>query len=521
MSDRLPPKPPKIVIIGAGIAGLSAALRLSHQGCDVTVLEAHAAPGGKMRSFPSAAGPVDAGPTVLTMRPVFEALFADVGEVLGDHLTLSPLPVLARHYWDDGTCLDLAADPAQSRANIAEVFGTKAGADFAAFSARAARLFAAFDGPIMQAPRPDRLAAARAVLRAPRLLADMAPHRSLAGALRGAFSEPRLVQLFGRYATYVGGSPYSSPALLALIWQAEAQGVWAVKGGMHRLAQTIAALAEARGAEFHYATAARRITQQGGRVAGVETDARHFPADMVLFNGDPRALATGLLGEGARRASPAAARAPRSFSAYVHAFAARPAGLALAHHTVFFGHDPRAEFAALARGAMPDDATLYLCAQDHGAGPPDALQRFEVIMNGPPDTPDDKKDIARCQTQVFARFKRFGLTFSPQPGPETLTTPAGFNAAFPASLGALYGQSPQGLMAAFQRPTARTAIPGLYLCGGGAHPGAGVPMATLSARHAVAAIMTDHASTSMSRPTAMPGGMLTGSARTGPKRSLS
>ncbi len=80
-------RPPKIVIVGAGIGGLAAALRLAHQDCDVTVLDMHRAAGGKMRTVPSAAGPVDAGPTVLTMKPVFEGLFADVGESLSAHLT--------------------------------------------------------------------------------------------------------------------------------------------------------------------------------------------------------------------------------------------------------------------------------------------------------------------------------------------------------------------------------------------------------------------------------------------------
>ncbi len=512
---------PKIVVIGAGVGGLAAALRLSHQGCDVTVLDMHAAPGGKMRTVASDAGPVDAGPTVLTMRPVFEALFADVGEALSDHLTLKPLTTLARHHWDDGTTLDLDADPVQSLDNVTAVFGTRARREFEAFSARAKRLFAAFDGPMMQTAQPSQIAVTKAVLRQPRIIADMAPHQSMAGLLKRSFSDPRLAQLFGRYATYVGGSPYASPAILSLIWQAEAQGVWSVQGGMHRLAQTIAALAKARGASFHYDTTATRITRQDGRINGVQTRAGHFPADAVLFNGDPRALATGLLGEGVKPAIATTHTEPRSLSAFVHAFAAVPGGVELAHHTVFFGSDPKAEFDALAKGEMPTDATLYLCAQDHRQVAPDALQRFEIIMNGPAIPRDPEKEKPPCQTQIFNRLRDFGLTFSPTPGPDALTTPQGFDALFPASSGSLYGRSPHGLMAAFKRPTARTKIPGLYLCGGGAHPGAGVPMATLSGRHAAAAIMTDHASTSMSHPTAMRGGTLTGSATAERKRSLS
>jgi len=195
-------------------------------------------------------------------------------------------------------------------------------------------------------------------------------------------------------------------------------------------------------------------------------------------------------------------------SAHVMAFDAAYTGPELAHHTVFFADDEKTEFGDLAAGKVPADATLYICAQDHPA-PATERQRFEIIRNAPAGLPHSEEENARCLTRIMERLARFGLTFDPRPKVKTLTAPADFDRLFPASQGSLYGRSPHGMLAAFKRPTARTPVPGLYLVGGGAHPGAGVPMATLSAQHAAGAILTDHALTLSSRQTAMRGGMST------------
>lgn len=522
----------RVVVIGAGMGGLAAAIRLAAAGHEVDILEAAAAPGGKMRTLPSDAGPVDAGPTVLTMRHVFDDLFAAAGARLDDRVTLARAPLLARHFWTDAPPLDLYDDPERSAEAIGAWGGAQAAAEFRRFAARARRLYEGLDAPMMRAPRPSLLALTAAILRRPRLLADIGTG-SLADALARSFTEPRLRQLFGRYATYVGGLPTHAPGVLALIWHAEASGVWRVRGGMHRLAGAMAGLATDLGARLHTGTRADWIETDRGRVVAVHTsDGATLPTRQVVFNGDPRALAMGLMGPGVSHAVPRAAVEPRALSAHVLAFAATPTGpeaAPLAYHNVFFADDPRAEFGPLAAGAMPTDPTIYVCAEDRGDGPPapGTPERFETIMNAPPAAfaagaaPQTDEEIATCLTRTLTRLDRSGLTFAPPPGRAQLTTQEGFRALFPGSAGSLYGRSPHGTWAAFARPTAQTRVTGLVLAGGGAHPGAGIPMATLSGAHAAAAIMRGRTSISRCRPTATPGGISTGSPTTAPARSPS
>jgi len=257
-------KSKKIVIIGAGIGGLSAAVELAAAGMDVEVIEQAYTPGGKVRQFPSDAGPVDAGPTVLTMRSVFDDLFSRA------HVTLNAESILARHWWQDGSSLDLFADPTESANVIADFAGREARQEFIAFSKKTRRLFDAFNEPVMQSAAPELAVLGKTVLRDFRqLLPAMAPMQTLAASLEKNFSDPRLRQLFGRYATYVGGSPFASPALLSLIWDVESRGVWRVKGGMRKLAKALEKVATERGAQFRYGTKVETITMARRRVTGV------------------------------------------------------------------------------------------------------------------------------------------------------------------------------------------------------------------------------------------------------------
>ncbi|MDX5351252.1 MAG: phytoene desaturase [Paracoccaceae bacterium] len=509
----------EVVVIGAGMGGLAAAIRLASAGCRVCLVEAQAHPGGKMRARATAAGPVDAGPTVLTLRQVFDDLFSVAGERLEQHLTLLPQPILARHWWPDGSRLDLTGNRETDARAIARFAGSAEALAFRRFDALAQGLYDTFDTPVMRAPHPRVLPILRAVAVRPGLWPALAPGRTLGGLLQRQFRDHRLAQLYARYATYVGGRPDHSPAVLALIWRAEAAGVWAVQGGMHRLAETLAALAQRLGVRLCYGSAARRLIREGGRVTGVQLDnGETLACDACVHAGDPAALTDCLLGDGFKTALPSVATRPRSLSAWVWSFAARPEGsLArdLIHHNVFFPRDTAQEFGPIGRGEMPETPTLYLCAEDRAGGAaPQGAERFAIIVNAPAERADQPEDFSRCHDRTFQTLRRMGLSFSPAPDRAALTTPAQLERLFPGSGGAIYGRSPEGSFAAFQRPPARTRVPGLYLAGGGAHPGAGVPMAALSGRHAAEAVMADLTSRSRSGRTAMPGGISTRSPTT-------
>lgn len=500
-----------VAIIGAGIGGLVAAVQLAARGVPVTVFERAATPGGKLREVEADGARIDSGPTVFTLRDVFEEVFADAGARLSDHLTLQPLDVLARHAWNERDRLDLYADVERSAAAIGEFAGAAEARRFHAFAARARRVYATLEHTFIRASRPGPVELTRRVgFTRVHDLWNIRPFATLWRALGEEFADPRLRQLYGRYATYCGSSPFAAPATLMLIAHVEQTGVWSVEGGMHRIPLALARVASTCGARFRYGADVAEVLVERGRACGVRlANGERFAADAVVMNGDSAALASGLLGDAARRAVHATPRDARSLSAVTWSMRARVAGFPLARHTVFFSGDYAGEFDdVFARGRLPRTPTVYVCAQDRrddATGPP--LERLLCLVNAPArgdEGAPSGSEIERCAEATFSHLSRCGLQL--QPTASVVTTPADFARLFPATGGALYGPATHGWQASFRRPGSRTRIPRLYLAGGSAHPGAGVPMAALSGRLAAASVLRDLASTSRWHPVAMPGG---------------
>jgi 1-hydroxycarotenoid 3,4-desaturase len=493
---------PAVIVVGAGIGGLVTALDLAARGLSVHVLDAAPRPGGKMRQVSvGTAAPMDAGPTVFTMRWVFEALYAHAGERLDDQLVMHPFELLARHAWGDGSRLDLFADPVKSAQAISDFAGPAEAAGFMAFSRRARQIYETLEGPFLRATRPSLVTLAwRVSTQSIWGLGRISPFASMWGELEKYFNDPRLRQLFGRYATYCGSSPFQAPATLNLIAHVEQQGVWNIEGGMYALATNLEKLAAERGVVFQYGAHVIDIAVRNGRACGIRlASGEQLDGSAVVFNGDVAALSSGLLGSQAIRAVTRPSTA-RSMSAYTLNLVAQTSGLQLARHNVFLSQNYAAEFDALVgRGQLPSDPTVYICALDCLEGDASVStgqpQRMLCVINAPAvgdrAEPDRANDYARYEAAIFDQLGRCGLKLTTDLASIVRTTPMDFHRMFPATGGALYGAPSHGWQASFARPGARSRLPGLYLAGGSVHPGPGVPMAALAGRNAAASVAAD------------------------------
>jgi 1-hydroxycarotenoid 3,4-desaturase len=501
----------RVIVIGAGIGGLVAALLLATRGYAVTVIERAAAPGGKLREVEAGGRRLDAGPTVFTMRWVFDEIFNEAGASLDALVRIERAQILARHAWSDGASLDLFADHERSVDSIARFAGHTEAQNFRRFCARAQGIYETLrDSFILaQRPSPAHLVRHAGFGGLPNLL-RISPFATMWDELGKYFRDPRLRQLFGRYATYCGSSPFAAPATLMLVPHVELDGVWRITDGMHGLARALADLARTRGAVFVQPHNVARILAESGRATGVALDdGEVIPADAIIMNGDVAALRAGLLGPKARAAVGQARGAPPSLSAMTLAIRGRTRGFPLVRHNVFFSDDYRAEFDDIfARGRLPGGPTVYVCAQDRNDD--DSAredERLFALVNAParPGQHDiSREELDQCEEKLFRTLANCGLRIDA--AATTRTTPADFAHLFPGTGGAIYGQASHGWMASFTRPGARTRLPGLYLAGGSVHPGPGVPMAAISGRLAAQCLMADLHSIRPSRRAAIGGG---------------
>jgi len=476
-----------VIVIGAGIGGLTTAIRLQYAGYDVTVLEKNPKVGGKMYEMEETGFRWDTGPSVITMRHVFEDLFNDVGRNLSDYLTLLPVDPLTRYFYPDGTIFNASRDWSVMADEIAKLNerDVEGFLEYLAYAARIHRI----TGPVFIYDKPPTPASFAKVPIQDWLKAD--PFRNMHGAIKRFVTSEKMRQLLGRFATYVGGSPYLAPATLNVIAHVELTGgVWYPQGGIYTIASALEKLATELGVTIKTNCGVEQINITDGQVSSVTcANEKTHKADIIVSNVDVTTTAKHLL---PTDAIPQSKRNKLesfdpSCSGFVMMLGVEGNYPKLAHHNIFFSSDYKREFQQIFdEEVMPDDPTIYLCitSKTDSNHAPDGHENWFILVNAPAlsdkfDWEQNKQSYRNKILNIFA--DKYSLDVRDKIKVEKHLTPANLQQMSGAWRGALYGPSPNNRFAAFKRPHNRSKdIKGLYYVGGTTHPGGGVPMVMLS-----------------------------------------
>ncbi len=518
----------RVVVIGAGVGGMSAALRLAKAGADVTVVEQNAHIGGKLNRWePEIEGVgrfrFDTGPHVLTMPWAIRELFDDLGERMEDYLDLVRMNPICRYHFPDGTHFDAPADPADALKRIAETFpGDEAG--FATLLSYAKRVHDATVDPFL---RQDFGTAVRGIPTGKQWkqlgqFLGLKPWKTISDLSKRHLKHERLRQIWDLYAFYNGSSPYKASAIFAIIaWVQWGNGTFYLRGGLRTYADALAKLAEKFGVDVCLAAKATSVWTYG-TVSGEEVTLHKSPvvsqveisgigkapADAVVCNADPFTFYQQEMIQKDRM--PKEFRKPTykwnvtpSTSAFVMLLGVRGDARrdfpTLSHFNSFLPDDLNAEFDAIfERGVPADDPVIGITCQsvtEPGVAPDGYSTLF--VMTSPPALGNfmwnDEQTAAYRERVLTLLETRCGL-----PGLrerivcEQVWTPRTFEEKYGAWRGSLYGVSSNGWRGSFLRPPIRSrTVKGLYFVGGGTHPGGGLPLVTLSGKIVADAVLSD------------------------------
>lgn len=474
------------LVIGSGIAGIAAALRLRHKGMEVTIFEANSYPGGKLSSIQLGNYRFDTGPSLFTLPKLVEELFELFGERPEDHFRYIRLKMLCHYFFEDGTrirawsdrqhflsevrnVLKIDTDPLEKHLDESAYIYEQTKRSFLEKSLHSWRTYASKD-----------------LLKTITAIPNLHLFKSMHQVNQKTLNHPKLVQLFDRYATYNGSDPYQAPGVLNSIPHLEfGIGAFFPTEGMHSITESLVALAKRQGVRFRFGEKVTQIVCKSCRVAGIRTTSGFHPASVIISNSDVRKSYDELLPE--QRIPTKIRKQEPSSSALIFYWGIKQSFPELDVHNILFSENYQQEFEAIfKKQTIATDPTVYIHISSKVVvkDAPENGENWFVMVNVPADYGQDWEQL-RQQTRkyVIDKINRHLKTdLEALIEEEDYLDPLRIESRTNSYAGALYGASSNDRMAAFFRQSNKSNIKGLYFVGGSVHPGGGIPLCLLSAK---------------------------------------
>lgn len=477
----------KAIIVGSGIAGLATAIRLRNQEFEVHVYEANSYPGGKLTEITKDGYRFDCGPSLFTMPQFVEELFQISGKNVKDYFEYQKKEVVCNYFYEDGTRFQAVEDLDKYSENAARVFGIEATIIKKYFRKSKKKYDLTASLFLEKSLHKLDTYLSKDTIKAIAKINALDINTSLHSLNQKTFKDSRLVQLFDRYATYNGSSPYLTPGIMSMIPHLEQGfGTFFPKGGMHNITMSLFRLAKDLGVQFYFGSKVDRIVINEGKAKGVQIGDHFIESDLVVSNMDIVPTYRKLLKD--QKAPEKTLKQQRSSSALIFYWGIKREFPELDLHNIFFSKNYKEEFDLIFnKNRISDDPTVYIniTSKNESEDAPEGCENWFVMINVPGNKGQDwsrminnaRKNILQKLTRLLETDVEFLIKT------EEILDPQRIESKTQSYQGSLYGSASNNKFAAFLRhPNFSRKIKNLYFCGGSVHPGGGIPLCLLSGK---------------------------------------
>jgi len=478
----------KAIVIGTGIAGLAAAVRLAIKGYEVNSYEANSYPGGKLTQIELNGFRFDAGPSLLTMPFLVDEIFELAGEDPKKYFNYKRLDPICKYFYEDGTQLDAHADPQAFAEELEEKIGEPK-ENVLRYLATSREIYE-ITSPVFLERSLHKIGTylrwhtIKSIFKMGKIHTNI----SMSDYNTKHFKKEKTVQFFNRFSTYNGSDAYQAPATLNVIPHLEFnKGAFFPEGGIYSISKSLYKLGKQLGIKYHFETPVQKILVENKKVKGVALpNGAIKEADVVVSNMDVYGTFKNLLPN--EKHPEKVLNQEKSCSGIIHYLGIKKTFPALDLHNIFFSKNSAEEFKTIFKqDQVYHDPTVYLniSSKIEKSDAPEGCENWFILINAPHNNGQDWDTmISEARKNILAKLSRIlGEDIEKLIVAEDYLDPRRIKSRTSSHLGALYGNSSNNKMGAFMRhPNFSKHIKNLYFCGGSVHPGGGMPLSLLSAK---------------------------------------